>query len=99
MSDPIRMIVVCTFGAGSSLMLRMNIEAALKEMGHSGVIVEVSDLGSAKQRGASAYIVSTMLADNLTSQNPGAPIIAVRNFYDKKELTDKLAQFFEQNSR
>ena len=87
-------LVVCTFGAGSSLMLRMNVEKILGEMGCNDAIVEVSDMGGCKGRpNISAFLCSIVLQDNLKSQVPDQTVIGIKNFYDKDELTQALLPF------
>ncbi|MCL2217511.1 MAG: PTS sugar transporter subunit IIB [Defluviitaleaceae bacterium] len=92
MSSPY-FVVVCTFGAGSSLMLRLNVEAALKELGCNDFKVEVSDMGSCKNKNPSAYLCSTVLLSNLESQNPGAPVVGIKDFYNKQSLQDAVKPF------
>ena len=86
-------VVVCTFGAGSSLLLRLNVEAALKELGCNDFKVEVSDMGSCKNKNPTAYLCSTVLQDNLESQDPGAPVVGIRDFFAKDGLKEAVKPF------
>lgn len=86
-------IVVCTFGAGSSLMLKMNVDAALKEMGISSATVEVSDMGSYKSKTPTAFMCSVVLKDNLQAQVPDSTVIGIKNFYNKEELKQALMPY------
>ena len=88
-------IVVCTFGAGSSLMLRLNVESALRDMGVPKFKVEVSDMGGCKNKQPSAYLCSIVLQPNLVAQNPGAPVVAIKDFYSKEELSAALRPYVE----
>ncbi len=73
-------------------MLRMNVESALQEMGVSDYEVEVSDMGSCrgKVKGVTAFLCSIVLAVNLEKQIEGAPVVGIKNFYNKVELKESL---------
>ena len=79
-------VIVCTFGAGSSLMLRMCVEDTLKAMGYQKYKAEVCDMGTCKGKNPTAYLCSIVLEANLKSQNPGAPVIGIKNFYSQQEM-------------
>ncbi len=90
-----KFVVVCTFGAGSSLMLRLNVEAALKEIGAQNCTVEVSDMGNCKSKEdeTTAYLCSIVLEPNLRQQIAEKPVVGIKNFYSKDELKSALMPF------
>lgn len=95
--NDVRFVVVCTFGAGSSLMLKMNIEGVLKSINATNATVEVSDMGSAKgKQNVTAYLCSTVLQPNLQAQIPDVKVIGIKNFYDKKELLEAVKPFISE---
>jgi len=88
-------IIVCTFGAGSSLMLRMCVEDALKSLGYKDFQAEVCDMGTCKGKNPTAYLCSIVLEANLKSQDPGAPVIGIKNFYSENEVIAAIKPLLE----
>lgn len=76
-------------GIGTSVMLKMNIEAALSELGVDAD-VEASDISTAKGAagGADLVVTSEELAHDL--QGLDVPIVIVDNFFDNDEIVEKL---------
>lgn len=83
-----KILVCCGNGLGSSFMIEMNVENALKELGAIGVEVDHSDLGSAKGYGADLYIGTRDIAPEL--EIIGKPVISLDNMLDSVELRNKL---------
>ena len=83
-----KILAVCGMGLGSSLMLRMQVESALKDLGVTGVSVEVADVGTAGGAGADIIVTSPQFAPILT--NAAAKVVAIQNYMDKKEVTEKI---------
>lgn len=84
-----KILVCCGSGLGSSFMIEMNVEDALKAIGApSHITVEHSDLGSAKGYFADLYIGTRDIAPEL--ETIGKPVISLDNMLDKKELATKL---------
>lgn len=85
-----KILTVCGMGLGTGLLLRMNVEEALKRIGVEDAQVEVADIGSARGMGASADIVltSSELAEQLGSVK--GKLVTVTNFFDKAEIEGKL---------
>ena len=90
-----KFVVVCTFGAGSSLMLKLNVESALKDLGDTESTVEVSDMGSSKGKieSTTAFLCSSVLEPNLKTQITEKPVVGIKNFYSKDELASVLSKF------
>ena len=98
-----RIVAVCGMGIGTSVLLKMNIEKALDELGVEGV-VDAADITAAKGvaqgadalqplRGACAHLVVT--SEELLSQLESLPVdvVAVKNFMDLAEITDTLDEY------
>jgi len=83
-----KILAVCGMGLGSSLMLRMQVESALKDLGVTGVTVEVADIGTAGGAGADIIVTSPQFAPLLS--NSSAKVVAIQNYMDKKEVTEKV---------
>lgn len=86
-----KILVCCGNGLGSSFMIEMNIQVALKELGApASITVDHSDLGSAKGHFADLYVGTRDIAPELESI--GKPVISLDNMLDKKELERKLQE-------
>lgn len=94
MTTPLRIMTVCGCGMGSSVILRLNAEKILKELGVPAK-VEVSDATSAKgnMRNADLIITNKELA-NFFKEAP-KPVIMLTNFVNTKELREKLQEFLQ----
>lgn len=85
-----KILVCCGSGLGSSFMIEMNVENALRELGVSGVELDHSDLGSAKGYNADLYIGTRDIAPEL--ETIGKPVISLNNMLDNDELKKKLKE-------
>ncbi|HET7026115.1 MAG TPA: PTS sugar transporter subunit IIB [Candidatus Limnocylindrales bacterium] len=88
-----KILAVCGMGLGTSLILRMNAEKALKQLGVEAD-VEVSDMGSARALASTADLVLTSeeLAEQLGPVKP--KVITISNFIDLDEMITKLKAAF-----
>lgn len=82
----------CGSGLGSSMLVRMNVEKALKSLGISGVSVSHSSLSDATERAADLFVVGKDLEEFVK----GLPeVIVMDNIMDKEELEEKLKAKFQ----
>jgi PTS system ascorbate-specific IIB component len=81
----------CGSGLGSSMLVRMNVEKALKNIGVSGVSVSHSSLSDAAEGAADLFVVGKDLA-NFVKHLP--KVIVLDNIMDKAELEAKLKAEF-----
>lgn len=86
-----KILAVCGMGLGSGLLLRMQAEKALKQLGVQAD-VEVSDMGSARALAASADLIITSeeLAQQLGNVKPR--IVTITNFVNLAEMVAKLGE-------
>lgn len=77
----------CGSGLGSSMLVRMNVEKALKNLGVSGISVSHSSLSDATEGAADLFVVGKDLA-NFVKELPR--VIILDNIMDKTELETKL---------
>ena len=89
-------IAVCGCGMGTSLVLRMSAEKAIKELNMENIFeVEHMDLGSAKSMSCDFYIITDDMKDAFN--NEGRRYISVKTAFDsnaqKQELLNILDQF------
>lgn len=82
-----KVLTVCGLGQGSSLILRMNVESVLKEMGVEAD-VDNSDVSTAVFEKPDLIITNKELAENLN--NSSIPVVIVKNYFDKNEIREAL---------
>jgi PTS system ascorbate-specific IIB component len=82
----------CGSGLGSSLLIRMNVEKALKKMGKTGIEVIHTSLSDANAKSADLFVVGGDL-ENFTHSFPR--VILLSNLMSMAELEGKLAKVFE----
>ncbi|MDP9752081.1 PTS sugar transporter subunit IIB [Thermoanaerobacter pentosaceus] len=89
-----RILTVCGLGQGTSLILRMNVESVLKNIGVTAE-VENSDVSTALCEKADLIITNKELAENLA--NSPIPILIVKNYFDKDEIQNALVSYFKKS--
>ncbi len=84
-----KILAVCGMGLGSGLILRMQAEKALKELGIQADL-EVADIGTARALASTADLILTseQLALQLVGVKPR--IVTIQNFIDLREMVTKL---------
>ncbi|GMQ63634.1 PTS sugar transporter subunit IIB [Vallitalea maricola] len=83
----IKVLAVCGFGVGTSLILKMNIEKVLKQ---NGIDAEVTNADITTATGINADVIFT--SKELYSQLQGkskVPLIQIDNFMNNKEIEEK----------
>ncbi len=90
-----KVVAVCGMGIGTSVMLKMNIEKAMSDLGVDDVEVEASDISTAKGAASGADLVLT--SDELAEQLEGidTPVVVIDNFFDVAEITEKVQEFID----
>jgi len=85
----VKILAVCGMGLGTGLILRMQAEKALKELGIQAD-VEVADIGTARALASTADLILTSeeLAQQLVGVKPR--IVTIKNFIDLREMVTKL---------
>ena len=89
-----KILAVCGMGLGSALVLRMQAEKALKELGLTADL-EVADIGTARAVAPKADLILTSneLAEQLGTVKP--KVVTISNFIDLREMVDKLKAALE----
>ncbi|NLY90402.1 MAG: PTS sugar transporter subunit IIB [Firmicutes bacterium] len=77
--------VCCTFGAGSSMMLKMNLSNVFTKMGLEADI-EVYDISGVSGVELDAIYTSAALAPQVASSVRQIPVIPVVNYFNLEEL-------------
>ncbi len=81
----------CGSGLGSSMLVRMNVEKALKTLGVSGIDVSHSSVSDATPNAADLFVVGGDL-EAFVSSLPRK--IILENIMDMNELETKLKEWF-----
>lgn len=86
-----KILAVCGMGLGSGLLLRMQAEKALKELGIQAD-VEVADIGTARALASTADLIVTSeeLAQQLGQVKP--KVVTITNFIDTREMVARLKE-------
>ncbi len=89
-----KILAVCGMGLGTGLLLRMQAEKALKELGVDADL-EVADIGTARALASTADLILTSeeLAAQLGQVKP--KIVTIDNFIDLREMVTKLRAAME----
>ena len=88
-----KVLAVCGFGCGSSMILKMSIDKAIAELGVS-CETDICDVSSAKGAPCDAIFTSAELKDTLSSGNK-VPVYAVKKYLDMNEVKSVVKQFFK----
>ena len=86
-----KILAVCGFGVGSSMILRMSIEKVLKELGIEAE-VENTDVSSAQGAQVDFVFTSEELASQLRG-NMKCPVIPIKRYMDKEEVKEKFLPY------
>ncbi|KGG54648.1 MULTISPECIES: PTS sugar transporter subunit IIB [Lactobacillus] len=86
-----KILAVCGFGVGSSMVLKMTLEKAVKELGLDAE-VKNTDIASAKAEQADVYFTSAELKPDLESSTD-KPVYAIKRYMDKDEVLKAMNAF------
>jgi len=93
MAERLRIQAICGFGVGSSTLLKIKIQGLCKEQGIDAEVFN-GDLPTGPSVPCDAIFCSPDIAENLESRVK-VPVIPIKNFVNKQELTDKFNAFME----
>ena len=84
-----KIIAVCGMGIGTSVLLKMNAEKVLRQLGVEAT-VEAADVETARaSRDAQILLTTPDLVERL--QGLPSEVIAIEHFFDLEEITQKLS--------
>lgn len=89
-----KIVAVCGMGIGTSVLLKMNAEKALRAL-DVDADVEAADIGTA--RGAARMADLVLTSAELVEEIGEVPteVVVINNFTDVNEITEKLTTFLE----
>jgi PTS system ascorbate-specific IIB component len=88
-----KVLCCCNAGLGSSLIVHMNAEQVLKELGHPEVEVDHSTVSEINPDAADLFVIGSGLSD-VAKDIPEEKKVILDNLLDKNELKTKLAEKF-----
>lgn len=83
-----KIMTVCGFGVGTSLLLKMTVDSILEEEGINGE-VEAIDMTSACENSADLILTSKEIGEEIEGQVSGK-LVYISNFMDKEEVKEKI---------
>lgn len=86
-----KILAVCGFGVGSSMVLKMTLDKVVKELGLDAT-VENTDIASAKATSADVYFTSAELAPDLKNSTD-KPVYSIMKYMDKNEVGEKMNEY------
>jgi len=89
-----KILAVCGFGVGSSMILGMSIKKACKALNVEAE-VENTDITDARATRCDAIFTSTELAEELRN-GVTTPVYTVKKYMDVEEVTQVLKTFLEE---
>lgn len=90
----LNIVTVCGLGVGSSLILKMTVDAALKELGINANI-EHWDMGTVKSKNADLIVTTNEFKKSFEGQEN---VVFVGNIVDQEEMKTKLTEYFKDKS-
>lgn len=88
----LRIIIVCTFGAGSSQLLKMNVDNALRELGVQNLRLEVADSGTYRSEKCDG-ILTTISHEEMVKGHPTSrAFAAVTGIFHTDDIKIKIKQ-------
>jgi len=88
----IKIQVVCGFGCGTSLFLKIKLDEVIKEIGREAEVF-CGDVGTCLSHNCDAIFISEDLAERVIDRAK-MPIVVITNFMNKKEVEEKTVEFF-----
>lgn len=85
-------VCVCGLGMGSSLILKMTVDKALKELGATGHDIEHWDAGTVASRNADLIVTSSDFRERFAGNDS---VIFVNNIVNTGEVKEKLKEYLE----
>ncbi|WHX40360.1 PTS sugar transporter subunit IIB [Mesobacillus sp. AQ2] len=84
-----KILCVCGLGQGTSLILRMNVETVLRDLGITAD-VENTDVSTASSMSPDYIVTSNELAQTL--EGTSSKVIIVNNYFDMNEIKTALQE-------
>lgn len=91
----LRVVTVCGMGLGSSMIMKMTVEKALKKLGVK-YKVDHWDMGTVKSQGADLIVTTKQFENSFKDKDN---LVILDNIMSEEEATRKLSQYLEINNK
>ena len=88
-------VCVCGLGMGSSLIMKMTVDKACKQLGITDYTVEHWDAGTVGSKNADLIVTSQDFAEKFAGKEN---VIFVNNIVNVDEIKEKLQKYLEEKS-
>jgi len=88
----LKLIIVCTFGAGSSQLLKVNVDNAIEELGVENVETSVCDTGSYRGERCDGIITTTAHEDTVKNHPYAKAYTSVTGIFNQADIKKKIKQ-------
>ncbi|MFT8362308.1 MAG: PTS sugar transporter subunit IIB [Sporolactobacillus sp.] len=86
-----KILAVCGFGVGSSMVLKMTLDKVVKDLGLDAT-VENTDISTAKATDADVYFTSAEFEPDL-KESTNKPVYSIKRYMNKNEVEEKMKLF------
>lgn len=86
-----KIVCLCGAGLGSSIIMHMNAEEAVKQLGHPEIFIDHGTVAAARADAADLFVVGRALVHEIHGV-PQDRIVVLENMLDKEEIEQKLAR-------
>jgi len=86
-------LTICGAGVGSSNFIKMNVEETLEEL---GIRARVQNVGLSRAKATRSDLIITSPSFKNDVEEIGSDVIVVKNLFDKKEIKEKLEEYFKE---
>ena len=93
----IKIQVVCGFGCGTSLFLKIKLDEVIREIGREADVF-CGDVGTCLAQNCDAIFISKDLAERVRDRAK-VPVVVIANFMNKKEVEEKTVEFFSNQEK
>jgi galactitol-specific phosphotransferase system IIB component len=88
----LKVVIVCTFGAGSSQLLKMNIDKAIEDLGVENVDTYVCDTGSYRGEKCDGIITLMSHADTVKDHPTAKAYASIKGIFNQADIEEKTKQ-------
>ncbi len=89
-----RFLAVCSFGVGSSLILKLTLDKAMAKLGAEGEALNI-DLSSARGTPCDAVFTSPQIAEELGAAMR-VPVYGIKRYMDVAEVTAAVQRYLDE---
>jgi len=86
----LKIIIVCTFGAGSSQLLKMNVDNVLRDLGVENISMDVCDSGSYRGEKCDGIITTTAHEDMVQGHPYAKAYVSVKGIFNTADIEEKV---------